>query len=175
MMCRTTFLRALQWWIYFISSLKPGDHIAVHGERSGIRFYNHHGIFIGFAETEGVIHCVGNKSFRSTSSSGGETNNGNQLQRCDLFEFNGRTKPIKRVIYDANQCFSPARVVETATSLLNGQTRWNTFNVISNNCEHFATYCKTGVPKSKQTEIIEELLNSVRSVVKIYGDISFSC
>lgn len=97
------------------------------------------------------------------------------MQRCDLFEFNGRTKPIKRVIYEGNQCFPPVRVVETATSLLNGQTRWDEFNLISNNCEHFATYCKTGVAKSKQTEKIEVLLNSVKSVVKIYGDKSFSC
>lgn len=164
MMCRTTFLRALHWQIYFKSSLKPGDHLAVQGERNGIE-YHHHGIFIGFTEKEGVIHCIGKQ----------ETKNGNQLERSDLFEFNGGTKPIKRVIYEANKCFSPERVVETATSLLNGRTKWDDFNLISNNCEHFATYCKTGVAKSKQTEKIEELLNSVKSAIKLYGHKSSAC
>lgn len=140
-----------------------------------MQFYHHHGIFIGFTETEGVIHCIGNKSLKKTSSSGGETKNGNQLERSDLFQFNGGTKLIKRVTYEANKCFPPSKVVETATSLLNGLTKWDEFNLISNNCEHFATYCKTGVAKSKQTEKIEELLNSVKSVVKRWGDKSSAC
>lgn len=141
-------------------SLNPGDHIAVQGERSGFKFFHHHGIFIGFRE--GVIHSVGK------ISCGGKEIDENQLQKNDIFEFSGQTKPIKRVIYGINECLPPMEVVERANSLLDGRMSWDNFNLITNNCEHFATYCKTGEAKSKQTEKIEELLNSVKSTVKYY-------
>lgn len=87
----------------------------------------------------------------------------NILQKDDLFQLCGGTKNlknIKRILYGINECLPPMEVVERATALLEGRASWEKFNVFTNNCEHFATYCKTGEAKSKQIEKIEELLNS---------------
>lgn len=125
--------------------LEDGDHIAVEGGSTGLHFYDHHGIFVG--HKEGVI------DFNKES--------GGKVRLVDLSVFYNDTKrPLKRICYKSGQCFEPFKVVENAKRLLDNQTEWNDFNLIHNNCEHFATYCKTGKATSKQTVVIPNALNA---------------
>lgn len=63
--------------------------------------------------------------------------------------------------------YSPSEVVERAKSRLYEQK----YNLIFNNCEHFAIWCKTGVKGSKQ---VEEILDTIFSQPFINSPIVFS-
>lgn len=55
------------------------------------------------------------------------------------------------------------------------QANGGDFNVITNNCEHFAIYCKTGEKKSVQTETLEKMLNAVQTTGKSLRSCCFPC
>ncbi|XP_062596440.1 uncharacterized protein LOC134257878 [Saccostrea cucullata] len=108
-------------------SLEPGDHIAVAGEQNGVEYY-HHGIFI--SHKEGIIEFGGPDKRRA------------KVRRVDLFQFIdfGRRRLV-RIKYSAGQCLPPEVVVQEAKELLENPHRWGPFDMIGNNCEHFATKC----------------------------------
>lgn len=57
-----------------------------------------------------------------------------------------------RVEYRPGATFSAGDVIKRAEELINMHGVGDTgYNLLYNNCEHFATYCKTGVAFSKQT------------------------
>jgi len=56
-------------------------------------------------------------------------------------------------VYDYDDCFGAKEVVEKAMSVQKGVVEWNEYDLISNNCEHFATWCKTGRKESKQVDV----------------------
>lgn len=120
------------------SPLRPGDHVSV--SRGA---YSHHGIFIG----EGtIIHYSGevlNKTGASVRSSA-----------LDTFA-SGRTVTV--VQYGA--CDAAPVVVRRARSRL-GECD---YELIGNNCEHFARWCKTGTSQSEQVR------NSVASAAGASG------
>jgi len=89
--------------------------------------YEHHGIDCGDGT---VIH------YRK----GTET-----VTRTSLAEFtDGRPIYIKNY----NVCYIPDVVIRRAESRLGEQE----YNLLSNNCEHFAMWCKTGISRSEQVE-----------------------
>lgn len=89
------------------------------------------------------------------------------MQTTDLFAFNeSGKKTIKRVVYKEGKCLEPEKVAEKAKRLLQNPKQMGEFDVVTNNCEHFATLCKTGEPKSVQTEKLKEMLNAVQTTVK---------
>ena len=45
---------------------------------------------------------------------------------------------------------SREEIVETAEYYLENKEEWGEYSLVSNNCEHFATYCATGKKKSGQ-------------------------
>ena len=47
---------------------------------------------------------------------------------------------------------SREEIVETAEYYLKNEEEWGEYSLVSNNCEHFATYCATGVKISGQIE-----------------------
>jgi hypothetical protein len=103
-----------------------GDQIYVPRElfdREGL--YQHHGIDVGDGT---VIH------YRKPSET---------IERTSLATF-ARGNPIYRKNYPT--AFIPDTVVRRAESRL-GEKR---YNLLFNNCEHFATWCKTGVSSSQQ-------------------------
>jgi len=63
--------------------------------------------------------------------------------------------------------YSPSEVVARAKSRLHEQK----YNLIFNNCEHFAIWCKTGVKGSKQ---VEEILDTIFSQPFIKSHVVFS-
>lgn len=105
-----------------------GDHIKVY--RRG-RLYSHHGIDMGDGS---VIHFNGAplqwgraRVVRSTMTAflaGG---------RCRVVAHRGPVRPVDEVL-------------ATAVSLLDTSR----YSVFRNNCEHFATFCKTGSLRSRQ-------------------------
>ncbi|MBD2197896.1 MULTISPECIES: lecithin retinol acyltransferase family protein [Calothrix] len=103
--------------------MKAGDHIYIRlKHQSGFKF-THHGIYIGNDE---VIHYWKHK-----------------VRKTEINKFTlGKNIHIK----NHKKEYSSSRVVERAKKRL-GE---NKYNLIFNNCEHFATWCKTGKHKSKQ-------------------------
>lgn len=116
--------------------LKMGDHLTVPGQRDGIKYF-HHGIFI--SHKDGVIDFGGADKETAT------------VRQIDLFEFASDPKSLFRVIYPEKiLCFKPKEVVERAELLLNDPKSYPDYNALTNNCEHFATSCKTGAGISLQ-------------------------
>lgn len=124
----------LFWNLLF--SLNPGDHIAVDGQFGNLKYY-HHGIFI--SHKEGVVEFGGSKKIFAV------------VRNVTLDQFtDNRRKQLKRINHTS--FYPPSCVVNTAKSMYANKI-WNVpYGALTNNCEHFATYCKTGRAESKQVQ-----------------------
>lgn len=91
--------------------------------------YEHHGIDCGDGT---VIH------YRKPSEI---------IERTSLETFTWGN-PIYKRDYPLGFCFIPDLVIQRAESRL-GERK---YNLLFNNCEHFATWCKTGMSASKQIQ-----------------------
>ena len=114
-----------------------GDHIRV---KRGL--YWHHGIDCGDGQ---VIHYTGEPFRRSRGL----------VERTDLETF-ARGGNVEIIAY--KQCAMPEIVVRRAESRLNESS----YDLLDNNCEHFARWCKTGWHESRQ-------VRRVLRVVKVLG------
>lgn len=105
-----------------------GDQIYVHRELLNLQgVYEHHGIDCG---DDTVIH------YRKPSET---------IERTTMVTFaRGNRVYIRK--YLQGFCFIPDVVVNRAISRLGEQK----YNLLFNNCEHFATWCKTGISDSQQ-------------------------
>lgn len=110
------------------------DHIYIECYYREIIPYTHHGIDCGDGT---VIHYL-------------ETN----IRRTPIHQFS-QGKKIHQWLYQ--NCDSPDIVIRRAESRL-GESK---YNLIFNNCENFASWCKTGVEDSKQVN---------QSVIKVLLD-----
>ena len=105
-----------------------GDQIYVYRELFKLDgVYKHHGIDCGDGS---VIH------YRKPS----------EIVEQTSFATFSRGNPVYVVEYSTGFCFIADVVVERAESRL-GEDK---YNFLFNNCEHFATWCKTGISDSKQ-------------------------
>lgn len=113
-------------------TMAKGDQIYVWRSLAGLEgVYEHHGIDCG---DRTVIHY----------SKRGETPT---VTRTHIDTFVGETdRPGRVQVKRYTTCYIPETVVRRAESRLGEQQ----YNVIFNNCEHFATWCKTGVHRSIQ-------------------------
>lgn len=112
--------------------MNVGDHIYTF---NGIVF--HHGIYIG---NDQVIHFNGEVTDPMNAS----------IRLDSIEDFGGST--IKVVTYAPDiQCYLPEEVVQRAHSRLNEKG----YSLTKNNCEHFATWCKTGQHGSFQAETVD--------------------
>lgn len=117
-------------------SLRRGDQIAVEGAMAGIDYY-HHGIFLG--HEQGVADFGGNNKKDA------------KPRIVDLLQFTDYGKRrLVRIVYPDGQCLPPEVVAENAEKLVADPNRWGAYDLLKNNCEHFATKCKTGIAVSKQ-------------------------
>lgn len=105
-----------------------GDHIYVKCF-NGIA-YTHHGIDCGNGT---VIHFSKAKG---------------KISRNTISSFASESLDGVVYAYDYKQCYPPSVVVQRAMSRL-GESGYNLFG---NNCEHFATWCKTGQWESQQVD-----------------------
>ncbi|XP_071137456.1 uncharacterized protein [Mytilus edulis] len=134
--------------------LKKGDHLAVRGDHAGIQYY-HHGIFLG--------------SKKGVADFGGADKENAVLSFVDLMQFNNRgNRTIVRINYPPGKCLEDDVVVANAIKLVDNPGSWGPFNLLLNNCEHFATWCKTGHAVSIQAiQKLEEGIENVMLALKV--------
>lgn len=110
-----------------MSNFKRGDHLRV--QRVG---YWHHGIHAGDNQ---VIHFSGEMKDKIHAEV--------RYDRIDAF---ADGDPVELVEYAV--CNSPEETMDAAEKFLHEQD----YNLFSNNCEHFCSYCKTYKKRSTQIE-----------------------
>ncbi|XP_062598496.1 uncharacterized protein LOC134259917 [Saccostrea cucullata] len=127
-------------------NLKIGDHICVDGKFKCCG-YQHHGIYVGDCTVIHFSGCFGkNAKIKDTD--------------INIFAREGK-REITRFQYI--NCKPPEDVVKVAREFCNGSRIWGKFDLVKNNCEHFATFCKTGNAISEQSERhIEKCLHNLR-------------
>lgn len=108
-----------------LDPLAAADHLQVPRQHG---LFNHHGIDLGDGS---VAHYL----------------EGRQILRSPKEEF-GRGLAITTVDYTPGSCSPPGVTVRRAMGRLGEQH----YNLLFNNCEHFAHWCKTGRHRSNQVE-----------------------
>jgi hypothetical protein len=112
------------------ASMARGDQIYVMQEFLNIQgIYEHHGIDCGDGT---VIH---------------QRKRTETIERTSFASFVNDAKS-KVYVRRYRVCFVPDVVVQRAESRLGERN----YNLLFNNCEHFATWCKTGVSESRQVQ-----------------------
>lgn len=119
---------------YTNDDLKKGYHLAV--RRGKI---THHGIYIG---NDRVIHYDGKEDYGK-----------NIIIETSFSEFK-QGDPVMVVTHPSG--YTPYEIVERAKSRLGEEC----YGLITNNCEHFATWCVTGKSESSQVNFAMEIAES---------------
>lgn len=153
------------------SELKKGDVIGVH-RIGGV--YDHYGIYTGRGK---IIHF---------SNEGSDFGGDIRVRRATLSQFKNGADNVFVVDFEAYRdhvenpdlfdlleegivgialrklfgneltLYSPEETVERAESQLGREG----YNIVFNNCEHFAVWCKTGVKESSQVQRFLEMLRN---------------
>ena len=113
------------------TEIRCGDHIMVWRGA-----YYHHGLYLGYGK---VIHFQ-KKNWL-------DWNNPASVRVVSIEDFADK-KGIAVVPYRESGCFSPYVTMDIAINLLG--SKLGGYRPLANNCEHYATYCKTGEQKSGQ-------------------------
>lgn len=105
--------------------------------------YEHHGIYIGkYSGTDIVAHYSGFSEFMKKG----------EITLTTLEEFQGEADTIYCVEYPPEViAYSKFEVVNRARERLNE----NSYNLFTNNCEHFACWCITGQHSSDQVKHLQ--------------------
>lgn len=135
------------------SMLKRGDHVAVKGTMDGKPYY-HHGIFL--SHTAGVAHY-------------GHVNQTEaRVQIIDLFYFMGGGAGVRNIFRVTHKgARSGEEAAKTAEYLADRSGSHSVYDILNNNCEHFATKCKTGkalTADAKQT--IDKCIDDAIPLIK---------
>lgn len=130
--------------------MENGDHIAVLKNNQGIQYF-HHGIYV---KPNKVIHFAGTDKKSA------------KVEKVTILHFLIEYLSLVKFIYPDEMCLSPTEVIQTAEMYLMGTKKWDKYCIVTNNCEHFATFCKTGKPKCNQkfSVIISGIINPVGSI-----------
>ena len=121
-------------------ALRLGTHLKV--KRTG---YTHHGIYVGNGN---VVHYSG---FAEMFKKG-------KIELTSIDDFMGDAGDLYRVKYPTHcEVYSDDEICERALSRLSE----NNYNLVTNNCEHFATWCVTGVERSEQVENIKKMTTTI--------------
>ena len=122
------------------NTIQQGTHLKV---SRGI--YTHHGIYVGNGN---VVHYSGlAHGF-----------NKGKIELTSLKKFMGEANELKYVKYDTTiQTYAKDEICERALRRLNEDK----YNILFNNCEHFACWCVTGRKESKQVQAVMQLTTTV--------------
>ena len=116
-----------------MQNLILGSHIAV-----SRGFYTHHGIYIG---GDKVVHYSG---FAQAFKKGA-------VKETSIVDFLGDEDKFKIINYPQSQAvYDPSEVATRAINRIGEDD----YNVIFNNCEHFACWCVTGNYRSDQVNSV---------------------
>lgn len=143
-----------------LRDVKTGDQIAVKGNIANLHpslaavtaivgeTYLHHGIYD--KETATVIEFHGDNKENAVP------------KKRDFTEFYAGHTALYRVVYEEKECFTVEETMAMAEHAVEKQGSWAPYHLITNNCESFATYIKTGKQASKQAL---EALIKVRQII----------
>lgn len=124
-----------------ISCLERGDHLAVK-DKTLFKTYYHHGICLGKERDFKVADFGSDRKFI--------------VRQIDLLLFKGNRRLFK-YMYPPDTCREPAAVACVAEEVVQNPNIWGSYNLLTNNCEHFATRCKVGTAYSIQVAKINKL------------------
>ena len=116
-----------------------GDHIRVRRKLG----YFHHGLYLGNGK---VIHFHAREFIKTAAI----------ICVTTLEEFAGENGVVEIVPHRNDECFSPYMTVKRAIGYLH--SNWGGYAFFTNNCQHFANWCKTGVRKSEQVQEVAVFL-----------------
>ena len=142
------------------SDLKPGDHIYVHRVLGA---YQHHGIYVGVNDKgeHTVVHFTGTEGGLRAKSTA-------TITKSLLKDFKGLSLIVRLVCYGADikemkrkisgttqtlHSLPPQEVIATAQYYADRPGEWCQYNLVDNNCEMFAIYCKTGIKITGRSQI----------------------
>jgi hypothetical protein len=97
------------------------------------RGYTHHGVYAG---RDRVIHYAGLSGFGQCGP----------VEQVSLLRFAGGRDV--RVVQDSRSSYMPQEILRRARSRL-GE---NDYRLMTNNCEHFCNWCRSGVSHSAQVQ-----------------------
>ncbi len=156
--------------------LQPGDVVGIH--RMG-GLYDHYGIYTGnggmihYADPSGdfganiVVHRTTLEKFKEGSDTIFTIDFDKYLKNRQVKLFDILT-PVRidfikllELLFSSNDyhLYSPEETVARAESRLGEKS----YNIATNNCEHFAIWCKTGLNESTQ---VKNLLEAIGNIVR---------
>ncbi|XP_052073066.1 uncharacterized protein LOC127711155 [Mytilus californianus] len=150
-----------------VSSFKKGQHILMPGQYSTIyvdlkrrlkRAYDHHAIIKDIKSTMGT--CITMVLIHFTY------NNGKIGVYEETKEFDLREKDISIVDYIFPR-YKPDRIIARAESILSLRDKFKKYNLLTCNCEHFATWCVVGEGESFQVQSLRQKIMDV--VARLFG------
>ncbi|MBO4524227.1 MAG: lecithin retinol acyltransferase family protein [Spirochaetia bacterium] len=125
----------------------PGDIIV-----ADRKYYKHYGIYIGSNQ---VIHFGAEKGHELNPSRA-------KVIKTSLKKFQ-KGDPLWVEESDEYNAFDSDKVIALAKARLGKRG----YNILTNNCEHFANECKYGVKRSRQVEIVIKEAGRVASIAII--------
>ncbi|CAC5368168.1 unnamed protein product [Mytilus coruscus] len=153
--------------VEYVSNLKKGQHISMPGqystkyvkaERKMKRMYDHHAIVkeiksaIGSSVTMVLIHFT--------------KHDGNIAIHEETKEFDLRVNELYIVDYVFPR-YDPDTIVTRAESILTQNDKFKTYNIVTGNCEHFATWCVVGEGESSQIKSLRQKIADALS--RLFG------
>ncbi len=156
--------------------LKAGDVVGIQRLRG---LYDHYGIYTGnggmihYADPSGdfgkniVVHRTTLEKFKEGSEYVFVIDFDNYIKQkknsiFDIITKTGRINVLKilEILFGDNSyhLYSPEETVARAESRLGERN----YNIATNNCEHFAIWCKTGVSESTQVEELLSILGEIK-------------
>ena len=133
-----------------ISDLKPADHI-----KWKRPCYDHHAIVERVDHEAGIVHIIEYGTDSGKLSSSGKANT--VIRRREVHDLENMFK----YYYGEESCDDDTTVLLRAQSKIDE----NKYNVLTNNCEHFAKWCKTGDKLSCQITPYDERCEQTIGVI----------
>ena len=134
-----------------LDQIKRGDHICFDGT-----LYSHHAIVESVNILNGEVSVIEYSNSAKQFCCDNSTPPKNPgLAVVVRRKFKLENESVYVIEHD--RCYDPETVVSRARSKLGERN----YNPISNNCEHLALWCKTGISSSEQvTEVAEAFMNN---------------
>lgn len=135
------------------SEMKRGDHIAALRNMGSVDLYYHHGIYVG---GEKPLIGFGGFDWEGTTQAGF----GTDMHSATVEQFRFGDDELFRVVWPKGVAKKSERVAVVAEAFLVAYEKkpavFGRYSLATNNCEHFASYCKTGLRVSQQVEDLHE-------------------
>lgn len=147
--------------VQHISSIEKGQHISMPGrlftkyvkrERKLKCMYDHHAIVKEIKSVEGTLITMVLIHFSDID--------GQKRVHEETKSFDLRETELYIVDYVYPR-YDPNKIVERAESNLSQNGKFKSYNLVSDNCEHFATWCVVGESESFQIQSVKQKIADV--------------